>query len=137
MKTKKLKPAEYPGLSDQSVLSYALYLIDRQYEAKFRAGMEKYTTPIWEKSGINEAFPEIWDLVSYLTLAKLQMARINRLVTEDLAESFPAMRKHPAYRQLCKLSGEKPLAQAAKVHSTFTSTISPNKNKTKNKQNGK
>ena len=123
-KKMKKQSEPFPPQTDEQVLSYALYQFQTQYEKKFRAGMVKYKTPIWNKSGINEAFPEVWDLLSYLTLAKLQMARMHRLL-EALGDECPAVLKNPHFKQLMELAGEKPLVVAAPGRGTTECGAAP------------
>lgn len=115
MKTNKSRKSQPPlkPHTDEAVLNFALHKFHTEYERKFRAGMTKYTTPIWEKSGVNEAFPEVWDLLSYLALDKLQWARVHRLV-DELALQYPAIKRSVHFKQLAALIGEKPLAVAKK-----------------------
>lgn len=76
-----------PTITDEEVLAYAKYKYESEYEKKFRAGMEKYHSPIIEKDCVTEAFSEVWDLISYLATIKLQHSRALRLL-DDFCEDF-------------------------------------------------
>ena len=63
------------NLTDEQVLKHITDTFPAELEAKFRAGMAKYSTPLIEKDCLAEAIPEVKDLVVYLTAAKLQKTR--------------------------------------------------------------
>lgn len=94
---------------DEQVLSMALHNIAK-LEPKFRDGMEKYSTPIFQKSGLKEMLPEILDLVSYHAVAQLQWARVHRLL-DELCLEHPHLRRHPFVRKMFSILGDKPLAK--------------------------
>ena len=94
--------------SDEEVLLLAKYNIAK-LEPKFRAGMEKYDTPIYQKSGLKEMLPELLDLIAYHSVAQLQWSRVHRLLDELCLEK-PGLDRHPLVMKMFEILGDKPLA---------------------------
>jgi len=94
--------------TDEEVLLLAKHNIAR-LEPKFREGMRKYSTPIFQKSGLKEMLPEIIDLVSYHAVAQLQWSKVYRCL-DDLCEAKPELNKHPLVVKMFEILGDKPLA---------------------------
>jgi len=108
-KPKPSMPFPFPrDPSDEEVLLLAKYNI-AQLEPKFREGMCKYSTPIFNKSGLKEMLPEILDLISYHAVAGLQWSRVHRLL-DELCISRPGLDKDPHVRKMFEILGDKPLA---------------------------
>ncbi len=58
--------------SDEEVLSELLASFPPALETKFREGMKKYASPLTAKNCLDEAFPEVMDLVVYLTAERMK-----------------------------------------------------------------
>ena len=99
--------------TDEEVLQLALYNIAK-LEPKFRDGMKKYSTPIFQKSGLKEMLPEILDLISYHAVAQLQWSRVHRLL-DDLCIENPGLDKNRLVRKMFEILGDKPLAVKKKT----------------------
>jgi len=99
--------------TDEEVLLLAQYNIAK-LEPKFREGMEKYDTPIFQKSGLKEMLPEILDLISYHAVAQLQWSRVHRLL-DELCLSTPGLNKNPLVMKMFEILGDKPLAVKKKA----------------------
>lgn len=94
---------------DTDVLLLAQFNIAK-LEPKFREGMEKYTTPIFRKSGLKEMLPEMLDLFAYHATAQLQWSKVHRLLDELCIEK-PGLNKHPYVKKMFEILGDKPLAK--------------------------
>ena len=99
--------------TDEEVLQLALYNIAK-LEPKFRDGMKKYSTPIFQKSGLKEMLPEILDLISYHAVAQLQWSRVHRLL-DDLCIENPELNKNRLVLKMFEILGDKPLAVKKKT----------------------
>lgn len=102
-----------PDPTDEEVLQLALYNIAK-LEPKFRDGMKKYSTSIFQKSGLKEMLPEILDLISYHAVAQLQWSRVHRLL-DDLCIENPGLDKNRLVRKMFEILGDKPLAVKKKI----------------------
>ncbi len=100
-------------MTDLEVLNTAITTFTTEFDKKFREGMTKYPHPIFEKSGIDEAFPEAYDLIAYLTVARAQREKALELVN-DLRNAFVGIYDDdpnaPVWDQLVSLLSPKPLA---------------------------
>ncbi len=98
-------------MTDLEVLNTAITTFTAEFDKKFREGMTKYPHPIFEKSGIDEAFPEAYDLIAYLTVARAQREKALELVN-DLRYMYEGTDdpNAPVWDQLVSLLSPKPLA---------------------------
>ncbi len=71
--------------SDEEVLAELLSSFPPALESKFREGMKKYASPLTAKNCLDEAFPEVMDLVVYLTAERMKR---NLLYANLLAVEF-------------------------------------------------
>ena len=94
--------------TDEEVLALAMLNIGR-LEPKFRDGMKKYSTPIFQKSGLKEMLPEILDLISYHAVAQLQWSKVHRLL-DDLCVERPGLAEDRLVQKMFAILGDKPLA---------------------------
>ncbi len=67
--------------SDEEVLAELLATFPPALESKFREGMKKYASPLTAKNCLDEAFPEVMDLVVYLTAEKMKRDKLLGLLT--------------------------------------------------------
>jgi hypothetical protein len=72
--------------SDEEVLAELLATFPPALESKFREGMKKYASPLTAKNCLDEAFPEVMDLVVYLTAERMKRDKLIELL--DDAYSF-------------------------------------------------
>lgn len=110
---KEKVPAIPADPTDEEVLLLAKHNIAR-LEPKFREGMEKYSTPIFQKSGLKEMLPEILDLISYHAVAQLQWSKVYRCL-DELCEAKPELSNNPLVVKLFEILGDKPLAVKKKT----------------------
>ncbi len=68
--------------SDEEVLAELLATFPPALESKFREGMKKYASPLTAKNCLDEAFPEVMDLVVYLTAERMKRARLIELLDD-------------------------------------------------------
>lgn len=94
--------------TDEQVLERALLNL-KGFEVKFRDGMTKYTTPIYHKSGLKEMTQELYDFISYHTLAQLQWSEVSSLL-DSFVRDYPHHEKDPRIKRMFTLLGDKPLA---------------------------
>lgn len=107
--TSESLPPSLDPMTDEDVLRYAKFKFDTEYEKKFRDGMAKYSTPIFEKDGVAEAFPEVWDLISYMAVATLQKSRTYSMLMRLLIE-YPFLAENKTFKELMDLVDKKQLA---------------------------
>lgn len=66
--------------SDEEVLAELLQTFPPALESKFREGMKKYASPLTAKNCLDEAFPEVMDLVVYLTAERMKRDELYHLL---------------------------------------------------------
>ena len=69
---------------------------------KFKAGMQKYPTPIFNKDCLHEAFQETYDLLSYLTALRVQRKQCIEHI-ESLADTYGLVSSDADYVALMNL----------------------------------
>ena len=75
--------------SDEEVLAELLSSFPSALESKFREGMKKYASPLTAKNCLDEAFPEVMDLVVYLTAERMKRDKLYDVLScvKELLES--------------------------------------------------
>ncbi len=68
--------------SDEEVLAELLSTFPPALESKFREGMKKYASPLTAKNCLDEAFPEVMDLVVYLTAERMKRQKLLDLLND-------------------------------------------------------
>jgi len=68
-------------ITDEQVLQFALHSFPEPFEAKFREGMAKYTSPITDKDCLKEARQECLDFWSYIHAEMMKRERALGLAT--------------------------------------------------------
>lgn len=72
--------------SDEEVLAELLATFPPALESKFREGMKKYASPLTAKNCLDEAFPEVMDLVVYLTAERMKRQMLCNLLQSVLED---------------------------------------------------
>lgn len=68
--------------TDIQILDIAITRFNKEFPEKFTLGMRRYSSPIWEKDCLAEAIPEVYDLISYLTVEREKKNRVYQLVVQ-------------------------------------------------------